>query len=106
MLSSRDLPDFSHSWHAVRQLNNSILFQIMSMWRQVLRTDNNLTFVIDMEQQQARAPQEVRNVAKFLRSGAAGMKTRVGVLNGKRMDYFKGSLSPLCNSVNYNNQVL
>ncbi|KAI5121719.1 hypothetical protein M0805_002112 [Coniferiporia weirii] len=43
-----------------------------------------------MEQQQQKAPQDLRNVVNFLRSGKAGMKTRVGVLNGKRIDYFKG----------------
>lgn len=42
-----------------------------------------------MEHQQ-KAPQEFRNVANFLRSGKAGLKTRVGVYNGKRTDYFKG----------------
>ncbi|KAL5481064.1 SEC62 [Sanghuangporus weigelae] len=42
-----------------------------------------------MEQQQ-KAPKEVREIVNFLRSSKAGMKTRVGVLNGKRVDYFKG----------------
>lgn len=42
-----------------------------------------------MEQQQ-KAPKDIRNVVDFLRSSKAGMKTRVGVLNGKRVDYFKG----------------
>jgi len=39
-----------------------------------------------------KVPPELRNVADFLRSGKAGMKTRVGVLMpiGKRVDYFKG----------------
>ncbi|GBE83882.1 Translocation protein [Sparassis crispa] len=41
-------------------------------------------------EQQARAPQDIRNVVDFLRSSKAGMKVRVGVLNGKRLDYFKG----------------
>ncbi|EIN08302.1 translocation protein [Punctularia strigosozonata HHB-11173 SS5] len=41
-------------------------------------------------EQQAKAPQDVRNVVNFLRSSKAGMKIRVGVLNGKRIDYFKG----------------
>jgi len=36
------------------------------------------------------APQDKRNVVNFLRSGKAGLKNRVGVLNGKRVDYFKG----------------
>jgi translocation protein SEC62 len=41
-------------------------------------------------EQQQRAPQEIRNVMNFLRSSKAGLKNRVGVLNGKRVDYFKG----------------
>ncbi|KAJ3485652.1 hypothetical protein NLI96_g4811 [Meripilus lineatus] len=41
-------------------------------------------------EQQATAPAEVRNVVNFLRSSKAGIKVRVGVLNGKRIDYFKG----------------
>jgi len=43
-----------------------------------------------MSEQQKKAPQEIRNVADFLRSGKAGLKTRVGLWNGKRVDYFKG----------------
>jgi len=39
---------------------------------------------------QLRATTEIKNVAQFLRSGNSGMKSRVGALNGKRMDYFKG----------------
>jgi hypothetical protein len=41
-------------------------------------------------EQQAKAPQDLRNVVNFLRTSKAGMKIRVGVLNGKRIDYFKG----------------
>ena len=41
-------------------------------------------------EQQAKAPQDLRNVVNYLRSSKAGMKIRVGVLNGKRIDYFKG----------------
>lgn len=41
-------------------------------------------------EQQAKAPADLRNVISFLRSSKAGMKTRTGVLNGKRIDYFKG----------------
>lgn len=41
-------------------------------------------------EQQAKAPVDLRNVISFLRSGKAGIKIRVGVLNGKRIDYFKG----------------
>ena len=40
--------------------------------------------------QQIRAPPHARNVAQFLRSSKSGMKIRVGALNGKRVDYFKG----------------
>lgn len=39
---------------------------------------------------QAKAPPETRNVLQFLRSSKSGMKIRVGALNGKRVDYFKG----------------
>ncbi|KAH8113955.1 translocation protein [Phellopilus nigrolimitatus] len=42
-----------------------------------------------MEQQQ-KAPSDIRAVVAFLRGSKAGIKTRVGVLNGKRVDYFKG----------------
>ncbi|KAF8889643.1 translocation protein [Infundibulicybe gibba] len=41
-------------------------------------------------EQQAKAPPEIQKVAQFLRGGSAGMKVRVGALNGKRLDYFKG----------------
>jgi len=40
--------------------------------------------------QQAKAPPDVAKVAQFLRGGNAGIKIRVGALNGKRLDYFKG----------------
>lgn len=43
-----------------------------------------------MEQQQ-KAPSEIKNVAQFLRSSSSGLKVRVGALNGKRLDYFKGA---------------
>ena len=42
-------------------------------------------------EQQAKAPQDLRNVVNYLRSSKAGMKIRVGILNGKRIDYFKGT---------------
>ncbi len=42
-------------------------------------------------EQQSKAPQDIRNVVNFLRGSAAGIKVRVGVLNGKRIDYFKGA---------------
>jgi len=41
-------------------------------------------------EQQAKAPPEIQKIAQFLRGGGAGMKIRVGALNGKRLDYFKG----------------
>ncbi|PCH35386.1 translocation protein [Wolfiporia cocos MD-104 SS10] len=41
-------------------------------------------------EQQAKAPQDLRNVVNFLRSSKSGMKVRVGILSGKRIDYFKG----------------
>jgi len=37
-----------------------------------------------------KAPPEIKKVAQFLRGGSAGVKIRVGALNGKRLDYFKG----------------
>jgi len=40
--------------------------------------------------QQAKAAPELRNVALFLRSSKSGLKTRAGVLGGKRVDFFKG----------------
>jgi len=39
---------------------------------------------------QAKAPPEIRNVINFLRGSSAGLKNRVGVLNGSRREYFKG----------------
>jgi len=41
-------------------------------------------------EQQLKAPPDIKNVAQFLRGGSAGIKIRVGALNGKRLDYFKG----------------
>ncbi|PSS36988.1 hypothetical protein PHLCEN_2v1204 [Hermanssonia centrifuga] len=41
-------------------------------------------------EQQSKAPPEIRNVIKFLRSSKSGIKVRVGALNGGRTDYFKG----------------
>ena len=42
-------------------------------------------------EQQLKAPPEIKKAAQFLRGGGAGMKVRVGALNGKRVDYFKGT---------------
>lgn len=42
------------------------------------------------QEQQSSAPVPARNVVNFLRN-KSGIKTRVGALNGKRVDYFKGS---------------
>jgi len=39
---------------------------------------------------QTRASPEIRNLMNFLRSSKSGTKHRTGVLNGKRVDYFKG----------------
>ncbi|TFK67847.1 endoplasmic reticulum receptor [Pluteus cervinus] len=41
-------------------------------------------------EQQLKAPPEIKKVAQFLRGGGAGLKIRVGAMNGKRLDYFKG----------------
>ncbi|KAF9482299.1 translocation protein [Pholiota conissans] len=41
-------------------------------------------------EQQAKAPPEIKKIAQFLRGGGSGLKIRVGALNGKRLDYFKG----------------
>ena len=49
-----------------------------------------------MEQQQQKAPADIKQVAQFLRSGSAGVKVRVGTLNGKRFDYFKGAWPVIC----------
>ena len=38
-------------------------------------------------EQQAKAPGDIKKVADFLRGA---MRARVGALNGKRVDYFKG----------------
>ncbi|KAG5637352.1 hypothetical protein H0H81_004864 [Sphagnurus paluster] len=38
-------------------------------------------------EQQLKAPAEIKNVAQFLRGA---LKARVGAMNGKRLDYFKG----------------
>lgn len=43
---------------------------------------------------QASAPQDIRNVVNFLRSSKAGIKIKVGALNGKRTDYFRGASPP------------
>ena len=45
-------------------------------------------------EQQIKAPPDIKKVAQFLRGGSAGMKVRVGAMNGKRLDYFKGA-SPI-----------
>ncbi|KAH8818625.1 translocation protein Sec62-domain-containing protein [Flagelloscypha sp. PMI_526] len=42
-----------------------------------------------MVEQQTKAPAEVKQVAKFLRSRHAGMRIRTGALDGKRMACFK-----------------
>ncbi|CAG8569655.1 1026_t:CDS:2 [Paraglomus occultum] len=42
-----------------------------------------------MEKQREASP-EFLNVIKYLRSRSSGMSTREGILNGKRVEYFKG----------------
>lgn len=51
-----------------------------------------VSFALDQlsQEQQSSAPLPARNVVNFLRN-KSGIKTRVGALNGKRVDYFKGS---------------
>lgn len=39
--------------------------------------------------EQSNCPPELRNVVLWLRH-KSGLKTKTGVLNGRRMDYFKG----------------
>jgi len=41
-------------------------------------------------EQQNRASPEIRSLISHLRSSKSGIKNRTGVLNGKRVDYFKG----------------
>jgi translocation protein SEC62 len=56
---------------------------------------NNHIGLLFMEQQ-TKAPPEIQKAALFLRSSGAGIKVRVGAMNGKRLDYFKGLFSPVC----------
>ncbi|OXG17631.1 translocation protein SEC62 [Cryptococcus neoformans Ze90-1] len=51
-----------------------------------MATPANATSVVDA---QKRAPQEFKNAVDFLRA-KAGPKVRLGILNGKRVEYFKG----------------
>ncbi|GAA6057585.1 hypothetical protein JCM3770_005396 [Rhodotorula araucariae] len=44
---------------------------------------------LNMRDSHAKAPPEARKIVDFLRN-RAGIKTRTGALNGKRVDYFKG----------------
>ncbi|GAK64549.1 translocation protein [Moesziomyces antarcticus] len=68
--------------------------QSASSARPTLLSDNHndddaaVTYV--SQEQQSSAPAPARNVVNFLRN-KSGIKTRVGALNGKRVDYFKGS---------------
>lgn len=52
--------------------------------------DNDAVVTFISQEQQSSAPLPARNVVNFLRN-KSGIKTRVGALNGKRVDYFKGS---------------
>ena len=51
-----------------------------------------------------KAPPDIKKVAQFLRGGGAGMKVRVGAMNGKRLDYFKG-VSPTCSTIEERRQL-
>lgn len=52
--------------------------------------DDDAAVAYVSQEQQSSAPAPARNVVNFLRN-KSGIKTRVGALNGKRVDYFKGS---------------
>lgn len=52
--------------------------------------DDGVLLFYYSQEQQSSAPPAARNVVNFLRN-KSGIKTRVGALNGKRVDYFKGS---------------
>jgi len=45
---------------------------------------------MSVPEQQATCPPDLKAVVNFLR-GKSGMKLHTGVLNGKRVEYFKGS---------------
>lgn len=85
-----------HSKWMTKQLKGSSLYVVLPHPSSPPPTNclgNCRTFSPTMstaQAQQIRAPPEARNVAQFLRSSKAGMKIRVGALNGKRIDYFKG----------------
>ncbi|KAJ7320818.1 translocation protein Sec62-domain-containing protein [Mycena albidolilacea] len=44
-----------------------------------------------MEEQQARAPEDMRRVAIFLRRFESGMKVEIGTINRRKVDYFKAA---------------
>ncbi|KAJ7872309.1 translocation protein Sec62-domain-containing protein [Mycena olivaceomarginata] len=44
-----------------------------------------------MEEQQARAPEDMKRVAIFLRSFESGMKFEIGTINRRAVDYFKAA---------------
>jgi translocation protein SEC62 len=64
------------------------LFQLLPQLSFKFQPKNK--FAIMSMEQQAKSPPDLKKVAQFLRSGSAGIKVRVGALNGKRIDYFKG----------------
>ncbi|KAF8342558.1 translocation protein Sec62-domain-containing protein [Cantharellus anzutake] len=41
-------------------------------------------------EQQATAPPDIVKLVQWLRSSSSGIKTKTGILNGSRLDYFKG----------------
>jgi translocation protein SEC62 len=50
---------------------------------------------MSVPEQQATCPPDLKAVVNFLR-GKSGMKLHTGVLNGKRVEYFKGNaVAPL-----------
>lgn len=55
---------------------------------------NRIATDMSTSDQQTKAPADLRNVVQFLRGSNSGMKIRVGALNGKRIDYFKGASHP------------
>ena len=65
----------------------AVLTRLGSAEHSYFLTRNNSSLAME---QQAKAPPEIRKIAQFLRGSGAGLKIRVGALNGKRMDYFKG----------------
>lgn len=64
----------------------------------------HLSIYSPVKNNRKRAPQEFKNAVDFLRA-KAGPKVRLGILNGKRVEYFKGTY-PLFNLYNVACEVL